>query len=147
MSKARGPGVTYQRKGLDQPPVHTVGNGAAMPAVRPSTEIRTSRYGPSVALQEYGAASGTVRYQYSSQPPPDPVAYTSARMRSVLRGVVRPVESSGSTRSGVFAAGFTVPRAVKKVRVTRTSMTPVYVSFTTLPMSISTGWGRPRVSR
>lgn len=51
--------------------------------------------------------AGTARYQYSSHPPPEPVAYTSATMRSLLRGVVS-VGPSGpaarvSTRSGTVA--------------------------------------------
>src|SRR5436190_23802866 len=114
MSNARGAGTTYHRNGLDQPPVYTCGNGAAMPATRPSSSTCTSRYGPASAGHEYPDAGGAVRYQNSSQPPPEPVAYTSASNRSVLRGTVTvPVRSapawlcaaSGSTSSAVAAAG------------------------------------------
>src|SRR5215468_11673296 len=86
MSKARGAGSTYQRNGFDQPPVYTCGNGAAMPASRPSSSTCTSRYGPGSAGHEYPVEVGAVRYQNSSHPPPEPVAYTSASSRSVLPG-------------------------------------------------------------
>ena len=73
-----------------------MGKGDAIPATRPSTLTWTSRYGPSSPpVQEYDAAEETAVYQNSSHPPPDPVAYTSARTRSELRGVVSfaPVET------------------------------------------------------
>src|SRR2546430_6592546 len=114
MLKARGAGSTYHRNGLDQPPVYTCGNGAAIPATRPSSSTCTSRYGPPSAGHEYPETGGAVKYQNSSQPPPDPVAYTSATNRSVLRGTVTvPVRSApsgcgpvnGSTSVAVAGAG------------------------------------------
>src|SRR5947207_8913985 len=110
---ARGAGSTYHRNGLDQPPVYTCGNGSAMPATRPSSSTCTSRYGPGSAGQEYPVELGAVMYQNSSHPPPEPVAYTSASSRSVLRGTVTvPVRSapdwvgaaSGSTSEAVSGA-------------------------------------------
>src|SRR2546430_15350491 len=97
MLKARGAGSTYHRNGLDQPPVYTCGNGAAIPATRPSSSTCTSRYGPPSAGHEYPETGGGGEEHKTSPPPPASLGYTSAAHPFVVRGAAAgPVTSAPS---------------------------------------------------
>src|SRR4051794_37659430 len=78
------------------------GYGSATPTSLPSIETSTSRYGDPSG-HEYPVSAGADVSQNSSQPPPEPVTYTSPSRRVVLHGKVAVPMRSESSRVGSAA--------------------------------------------